>query len=261
MGVNGLSRFITTHGLKTPHPLEAFAGTAVAIDTNHLCMRYKRASGRYWKWNVKRIDRLFQENDIKAIYVIDSRHNPDKGAHRAAAAAASESGESGKGKGKGKAKGKPKKARKPKARPAYTFVRTLVGRTRFVVAPAEAEAHCATLQRAGIVDHVMSGDSDIYALGCGSVLNDISCKGDSATVSQVLLPSLLAAAGGLTADQFRDACVLSGTDFDAGLPRTAMVRAIKLVQTHSDINAVLEQYSDTNMVKRILNARKHFDLA
>ncbi|CEP22213.1 YEN1 [Cyberlindnera jadinii] len=44
----------------------------------------------------------------------------------------------------------------------------------FVQAPADGEAECAKLQRAGVVDYVMSNDSDALAYGAGKMLKNFA---------------------------------------------------------------------------------------
>lgn len=58
--------------------------------------------------------------------------------------------------------------------PAIRDIKNLLLRLQvdFVQAPAEAEAECCLLQKVGIVDYVLSNDSDVFVFGASAVLRN-----------------------------------------------------------------------------------------
>ncbi|KAH0552950.1 hypothetical protein GP486_006853 [Trichoglossum hirsutum] len=93
----------------------------------------------------------------------------------------------------------------------------------FVVAPGEAEAECALLQREGIVDAVLSEDVDTLMFGCERSMRNWSSesvRGDAATHVSVYDASKIAAgASGLDREGMVLVALMSGGDYiPAGVP-------------------------------------------
>ncbi|KAL7273938.1 hypothetical protein RUND412_003185 [Rhizina undulata] len=86
----------------------------------------------------------------------------------------------------------------------------------FHTAPGEAEAECANLQRAGIVDAVLSEDVDTIMFGCGITFRNWSCagtKGKTPTHVSVYKLDDITEATGLTPAGMIMVALMSGGDY------------------------------------------------
>lgn len=107
----------------------------------------------------------------------------------------------------------------------------------WMVAPAESDAQCAHLVRAGVAWAAITQDYDL-------ALHGAPRAGRNLTGSQTRRPELLdlevsLASAGLTREQLVDAAILIGTDYNAGIPGVGPVKAIRLVQKHGTLAAAL----------------------
>jgi len=104
-----------------------------------------------------------------------------------------------------------------------------------VDAPAEGEAQCAHMAKSGTVDYAGTEDYDALLFGAPLTLRQLTSKGD---------PELMDLAATLTRhdltyEQFVDAAILIGTDFNEGVSGVGPKTAIDLMQTNGDIEAAL----------------------
>lgn len=68
---------------------------------------------------------------------------------------------------------------------AYQFIKALrASNVAFVVAPYEADAQLAYLEREGIVDGVITEDSDLLVYGCKTVLYKLDHAGSCVEVKR-----------------------------------------------------------------------------
>lgn len=98
---------------------------------------------------------------------------------------------------------------------AHELVQALQNRgIAFVVAPYEADAQCAYLVLNGLVDAVMTEDSDLLVYGCPHVLFKVDWNGDADEVALADLPNCRELNFiGWTHDLFQQMCILAGCDF------------------------------------------------
>lgn len=110
---------------------------------------------------------------------------------------------------------------------ANTLVARLASRgTQFVVAPFEADAQCAYLALNGMVDAVLTEDSDLLAYGCPRVLFKLDWNGDVDEISLADLPNCRDLNFvGWTQDLFQEMCVMAGCDFIKALPGIGIKKA------------------------------------
>ena len=116
---------------------------------------------------------------------------------------------------------------------------------QYVVAPYEADAQLAYLERVGIVDGILTEDSDLLVFGCQNVL----FKLDSATamvtsISRSDFGSVTAADGGISligwSDvQFRAMAILSGCDYLASIPGIGLKTAWSLLRKYKTVEKVI----------------------
>ena len=114
-------------------------------------------------------------------------------------------------------------------------------------APGEAEAALALLQRRGLIDEIITEDSDTLVCGATSILRNFWSlhSQDSVPRSRALAPQRVVLSSVLSAlklDQhsLRTACVLAGCDFAPKLRNVGFKKALKAVRQHGpSLNACL----------------------
>jgi exonuclease 1 len=104
----------------------------------------------------------------------------------------------------------------------------------YVVAPYEADAQLAYLERVGIVDGIITEDSDLLVFGCKNVyfkLNDVEgivtaiSRDDFGKVTECSLR-------GWTDAQFRAMAILSGCDYLPSIPGVGLKTAWTFLRKH-----------------------------
>jgi flap endonuclease-1 len=120
----------------------------------------------------------------------------------------------------------------------YQDARQLMPRLGMAVldAPGEAEAECARLGRDALVGFTCSQDYDTLLFGAPAVVRDLQPYKDAQLVS---LPDTLANLK-ISHAQLVDVALLSGTDFNAGVSGVGVKKALKLIQAHGAIEAILD---------------------
>jgi len=104
-------------------------------------------------------------------------------------------------------------------------------RIEYLVAPFEADAQMAYLARAGIVDAVITEDSDLLIYGCPRVLFKLERDGRVQAVETADLPQCRELRlTGFTPDMFRDMCILAGCDFLPSPKGMGIKRAHKFIK-------------------------------
>jgi len=105
-----------------------------------------------------------------------------------------------------------------------------------VDAPAEGEGQASYMARQGDVDYVGTEDYDALLFGAPYTLRQLTSKGDPELMDfEATLSST-----GLTWEQLVDAAILMGTDFNEGISGIGPKTAVKLLEAHGDLFAVLE---------------------
>lgn len=102
-----------------------------------------------------------------------------------------------------------------------------------VTADGEGEFLCAALGRHGLVDAVMTADTDVLPCLAPTVINKIK-DGYFQVVSLDAILSEL----DFTPSQFIDLCILCGTDFNQNIHRIAAIGAHSLISTHKSIDNI-----------------------
>jgi 5'-3' exonuclease len=116
----------------------------------------------------------------------------------------------------------------------------------FVVAPYEADAQLAFLAHNGLVDAVITEDSDLLAFGCGKVLFKMDKFGSAQQVDLTLLgatkkPCFV----NFTQRMFRHTCMLSGCDYLPSVPGVGLKKAHALVKRFRNVDAVIDHLAST----------------
>ena len=119
-------------------------------------------------------------------------------------------------------------------------------------ADGEAEHACAWLCRNGIVDAVISDDSDLIALLCPIFLS----KFKNGQVIEFSLSKLLSCSL-MTGQQLVDWAIMCGTDYNPNIPRIGVIKAQKMILDYKDIDNIP---LDTNILNHHI-VRKIFSLS
>ena len=121
---------------------------------------------------------------------------------------------------------------------------TLLG-IPFVEAPCEAEAECAALNKAGLVDAIATEDMDSLVFGTPILLRHLSySKGNADEIIQIDNKVLMEKCG-LTKEQFVDFCILCGCDYCDTIKGIGYGTAYKLIQEHGSIEEIIKHLDKT----------------
>lgn len=116
---------------------------------------------------------------------------------------------------------------------------------QYVVAPYEADAQLAYLERAGVVDAILTEDSDLLVFGSQNVLFKLDSVAATVTsISRSDFGSVTAAGGGISlvgwSDvQFRAMAILSGCDYLPSIPGVGLKTAWSLLRKYKTVEKVI----------------------
>ncbi len=110
----------------------------------------------------------------------------------------------------------------------------------YIVSKGEAETLLANLSRDGIIDCIISEDTDVLVGGGKIFLRDFMTESNQVTeyCLQGILDNLE-----FTYDQFIDMCILCGCDYTTKVSNVGPITAHKLIKTHTNIENVLVELS------------------
>jgi len=120
---------------------------------------------------------------------------------------------------------------------------TLLG-VAWLNATGEAEATCAVLCRTGLVDAVLSEDTDVLNYCATRFLHRLNIHGQ--TAMEIDYHELLVRLD-FTADQFLDFCIMCGTDYNTNLFKIGPEKSYRLLKKHGRIEQIHEQYPGIDM--------------
>ena len=120
----------------------------------------------------------------------------------------------------------------------------------YYTAVSEAEKFCSKLCLDGLVDGVISDDTDVIAYGAPISISKLNSY---TGVCNVLNHETLINNLDLTKKQFLDHCILCGTDYNKNLPKIGAVIAYKYIQQYKTIEDIGEKL---NIDISILNHKK-----
>jgi 5'-3' exonuclease len=114
-------------------------------------------------------------------------------------------------------------------------------------APDEAEKFCAQLCKNGLVDAVLSEDTDLIAYGTPIFLSKIDTKIDNCIM--ISFEDILTELD-ITYEQLLDICIMCGTDYNSNIPKIGPKNAFKLIKEHQNIENIA---TNTSLDISILN--------
>ncbi|XP_045148774.1 exonuclease 1 isoform X2 [Echinops telfairi] len=112
-----------------------------------------------------------------------------------------------------------------------------------LVAPYEADAQLAYLNKAGIVQAIITEDSDLLAFGCKKVILKMDQLGNGLEIDQARLGMCKQLRDMFTEEKFRYMCILSGCDYLSSLRGIGLAKACKLLRlaNNPDIVKVIKK--------------------
>ena len=128
-----------------------------------------------------------------------------------------------------------------------TFLQALKAENvAYVVAPYEADAQMAYLERVGVVDGILTEDSDLLVFGCRNVLLKLDVVENTViSISREDFASLASTSGGgisllgWSDAQFRAMAILSGCDYLPSIPGVGLKTAWSLLRKHKTVDNVV----------------------
>ncbi|XP_054456284.1 exonuclease 1 [Anoplopoma fimbria] len=266
MGISGLLQFIKDAA--EPISVKKYKGQTVAVDT--YCWLHKGAfscaeklakgepTDQYVLYCMKLVEMLLTFG-VKPILVFDGRNLPSK---KEVEKARRERRESNLQKGRQLLReGKLSEARDCFTRcvnitPAMAHNLIKAARKRgvdCVVAPYEADAQLAYLNKSGLAQAVITEDSDLLAFGCKKVILKMDKQGNGLEIEQSNMGRCRSLGNIFTEEKFRYMCILSGCDYLASLHGIGLGKACKLLRLAKDPDILkvirkMGQYLKMNLV-------------
>jgi len=117
-------------------------------------------------------------------------------------------------------------------------------------APLEAETMCSDLCKRGVVDAVLSEDTDVLAYASPVFLSKINTT--DGTCIRIKYPELLEELN-LSSDEFLDVCIMCGTDYNKNIFRVGPEKSYKYIQKYSTIENIAK---NTNLDITVLNQER-----
>ncbi|KAJ1558696.1 Elongation of fatty acids protein 2 [Nowakowskiella sp. JEL0078] len=119
---------------------------------------------------------------------------------------------------------------------------TLLG-IPFVDAPCEAEAQCAALCKANLVQAAGSEDMDTLTFGAPMLMRHLTfSEARKMDIEEFNLEKVLKGLD-LTMDQFTDMCILLGCDYCEPVKGVGAVTAFHLIKEHGSLEVIIEKTS------------------
>ncbi|KAI9856099.1 MAG: DNA repair protein rad2 [Vezdaea acicularis] len=123
----------------------------------------------------------------------------------------------------------------------------------YITAPMEAEAQCAELVRLGLVDGIVTDDSDIFLFGGTRVYKNMF---NQAKFVECYLASDLEKEFALDRDKLIRIAHLLGSDYTEGLPTIGPVTALEIVSEFDDLIAFRDWWGEVQTMNPALNPPK-----
>ena len=111
---------------------------------------------------------------------------------------------------------------------------------QYVVAPYEADAQLAYLERQGIIQGILSEDSDLLVFGAKQLLTKLDQYGDCIEINRANFTACREISlVGWSDAEFRRMAILSGCDYLASINGMGLKSAYRLVRKHKTIEQIL----------------------
>jgi exonuclease-1 len=134
----------------------------------------------------------------------------------------------------------------------------------YVVAPYEADAQLAYLQRSGNVTAVITEDSDLIPFGCGRIFYKMDRYGNGEEINlEHLEMNKEIELKGFSSEMIVRMCILAGCDYLSNIDGIGIVNAFKIVKEHQNSKQILRYLEKTfsippNYAKGFIKAEMTF---
>lgn len=113
-------------------------------------------------------------------------------------------------------------------------------RVKYVVAPYEADPQMVYLEKIGLVDGILSEDSDLLVFGCKRLITKLNDHGGCVEINRANLHKLKSEFHKFSDSQWRSLAILSGCDYTKGIPGVGMKTAFMAVHKHVTWDAICD---------------------
>ncbi|WFD19592.1 hypothetical protein MCAP1_001826 [Malassezia caprae] len=111
----------------------------------------------------------------------------------------------------------------------------------YLVAPYEADAQLAYLEQAGLIDGIISEDSDLLVFGCRRVLFKMDTYGHCVEIQRAHLPQVTQPSlAGWGDREFRHMAILSGCDYLPSISGMGLRSAHRLLRKYASVERLLQ---------------------
>ncbi|KAL4936378.1 hypothetical protein BDV06DRAFT_205159 [Aspergillus oleicola] len=111
---------------------------------------------------------------------------------------------------------------------------------QYVVAPYEADAQLVYLEKHGLIDGIISEDSDLLVFGAKCLLSKLDQHGDLIEINRADFTACREVSFvGWTDAEFRRMCILSGCDYLPNIARVGLKTAYRSIRKHKDVEKAL----------------------
>ena len=107
----------------------------------------------------------------------------------------------------------------------------------YIIAPMEAEAQCAWLNEAGLVDGVVTDDSDVFLFGATLVYRHLF---EDRQYCEEYRSGDLRSEMGLSREKLVHLALLLGSDYTEGISGIGIVNAMETVQAYPEFEDLVE---------------------
>lgn len=116
-----------------------------------------------------------------------------------------------------------------------------INRIKYVVAPFEADSQMVYLEKHGLIDGIISEDSDLLIFGCRKLITKLNDFGECIEICSDDFKQLRDKFPlyNMSLEAMRTMVALAGCDYTDGLPKIGLVRAIKLVQRFNKMEKII----------------------
>lgn len=122
------------------------------------------------------------------------------------------------------------------------------------VAPMEAETTCADMCKRGLVDAVLSDDSDVLAYGTPNFLPDFSAS--NCVCTRIRYEDVLEGLG-ISSESFLDLCIMCGNDYNDNIKGIGPMNALKMIKEYGNIETI---ETNTSIKTDVLNYKRSREL-
>lgn len=120
----------------------------------------------------------------------------------------------------------------------------------YVVAPYEADSQMAFLEQRGVIDAILSEDSDLLVFGAKCLLTKLDQYGDCIMINRNDFTACREISlVGWTDAEFRCMAILSGCDYLPGIEKMGLKTAYRMIRKHKTVDRVIKSLSFDGKMK------------